>query len=629
MNLIHKTWFHALIWMVVDFSVFIAAYLLAVLFSNDFHIMYDAQGKIAFTMAFFFSWKFWAFALLQPIFFAVCRIYRKIWGYANFRDIVILCFYCAIYCLFFAIVCETVLADHKLPNGLYPIICIFDAVFLVIVRMGNQLLTMLQTNESATATIPTMIIGAGMGGRELLFNIRRSARQYRPVVFIDDDRSKHNLYLNGVLVFGGRNSIVEAVKRYRIKAIILAIPSLTTQDQRDLLDICAQTRCKLQMVPSVSEIADGKISVNQLKEVDVEDLLGREEVQINIDEIHGYLDNKCVMVSGGGGSIGSEICRQLVKFCKLKQLILLDIYENNVYDIEQELRQDHPDLQLTVLIASVRDQARLNMIFDQYHPDIVFHAAAHKHVPLMESSPFEAMKNNVLGTWNIARAAKNFNVHRFILISTDKAVWPTNVMGCSKRLCEMIIQSLCEPNQTEFAAVRFGNVLGSNGSVIPLFKKQIAMKKPLTVTHPEIVRYFMTIPEAAKLVIQAGALAKGGEIFILDMGKPFKILELAENLIKLSGLKPYEDIPIKFCGLRSGEKLYEELSLAEEGMIKSEHSKIMISNPIAFDKQKLLDFIEELPVLIERNDKKELYVTLKSIVSTFVPERAGKRFDSK
>ena len=629
MNLVSKTWFHALIWMVVDFSVFVAAYLLAVLFNNDFHVMHDAQGRIAYTMAFFFSWQFWLLALLQPIFFLLCRIYRKIWGYANFRDIVILCFYCAVYCLFFAVICETLLADLKLPNGIYPIICIWDAAFLIVVRMGNQLVAMLQTNGASEGRIATMIIGAGMGGKELLFNIRRTAKQYQPVIFIDDDKSKHNLFLNGVLVFGGRDTIAEAVKKYRIKSIILAIPSLSTQDQHDLLDICSKTGCKLQMVPSVSEIANGKISINQLKEVDIEDLLGRDQVQIDIDKIHGYLDDKCVMVSGGGGSIGSEICRQLVKFCRLKQLILLDIYENNVYDIEQELRQDYPDLQLTVLIASVRDQARLDVIFEQYHPDIVFHAAAHKHVPLMESSPFEAMKNNVLGTWNMAQTARKFNVHRFILISTDKAVWPTNVMGCSKRICEMIIQSMCAPGSTEFAAVRFGNVLGSNGSVIPLFKKQIAQRKPLTVTHPEIIRYFMTIPEAAKLVIQAGALAKGGEIFILDMGKPFKILELAENLIELSGLKPYEDIPIKFCGLRSGEKLYEELSLAEEGMTKSEHSKIMISNPIPFDKQQLTDFIERLPELIERNDRKELYDTLKKLVSTFVPERAGKRFEAK
>ena len=629
MNLIHKNRFNVLIWIVVDFFVFVAAYLLAVLFSNDFHIMYDAQGKIAFTMTFFFSWKFWLFALLQPLFFLVSGIYRKIWGYANFRDIVILCVYCAGYCLFFAIICETVLADHKLPNGLYPIICIFNAAFLIVVRMGNQLLMMLQSNELQVESIPTMIIGAGIGGRELLFNMRRTSKQYRPVVFIDDDKSKHNRYLNDVLVYGGRDMIAEAVKKFRIKTIILAIPSLSSNDKRDLLDICAKTGCKLQMVPSVTEIAGGMIAVSQLKEVEVEDLLGRDEVQINLEEIHGYLDGKCVMVSGGGGSIGSEICRQLVKYCNLKQLILLDIYENNAYDIEQELRQDYPDLQLNVLIASVRDQARLNDIFEQYRPDIIFHAAAHKHVPLMESSPFEAMKNNVLGTWNMAQTAKKFNVHRFILISTDKAVWPTNVMGCSKRICEMIIQFLCEPGSTEFAAVRFGNVLGSNGSVIPLFKKQIAQRKPLTVTHPDIVRYFMTIPEAAKLVVQAGALAKGGEIFILDMGKPFKIIDLAEKLVKLSGLKPYEDIPITFCGLRPGEKLYEELSLAEEGMSKSAHSKIMISNPVAFDRQKLSEFMEQLPELIERNDRDELYSTLKSFVSTFVPERAGKRFESQ
>ena len=609
-------------WMAADLGVFVLSYLAAVVFGNDFHFYYDSYGKLEFCIRFFRTPDFWILAGGQCVFFYLCGMYRRIWGYANFRDVVALSLWCAVYNAFFALICETVYRDAKLPNGLYPILCIFDIALLVTIRMWNQIRILFQTKEFKSSGIKTMIVGAGMGGRELLFNIRRTVQDFVPVVFIDDDVRKHGLYLNGLPIHGGRDKIAEAVAKYRVKSIILAIPSIDERSRQEIINVCVATGCKVHIVPSAAEIVNGKVSINQLRDVEVEDLLGREQTLLDIGAIRSYVEDKVVLVTGGGGSIGSELCRQLARY-RLRHLVIFDIYENNAYDIEQELRREHPELPLTVLIGSIRDAGRLEDVFRVWHPEIVFHAAAHKHVPLMEESPFEAMKNNCLGTLNVARAAKKFNARRFIQISTDKAVYPTNVMGCSKRLCEMIIQSMNEPGKTEFVAVRFGNVLGSNGSVIPLFKKQIARRKPVTVTHPEITRYFMTIPEAARLVIQAGALAGGGEIFILNMGKPFKILTLAENLIRLSGLRPYEDIPIEFCGLRPGEKLYEELSLAEEGMTPSAHDQIFISNPIPFDRDKLEAFLRELPDLIASGDRELLIRTLKAVVPTFYPERAG------
>lgn len=384
---------------------------------------------------------------------------------------------------------------------------------------------------------------------------------------------------------------------------MIAMPSATHGTIQEILDICSQTSCKLKVLPGLYQLVNGEVSVSKLRNVEIEDLLGRDPVDTQIDRIMDYVSGKTVLVTGGGGSIGSELCRQIARHTP-KRLVIFDIYENNAYDIQQELKRDYPDLDLVVLIGSVRNTHRINNIFETYRPQIVYHAAAHKHVPLMEDSPNEAIKNNVMGTYKTAQAADRYHASRFVLISTDKAVNPTNIMGASKRLCEMIVQMMNHQSQTEFVAVRFGNVLGSNGSVIPLFKKQIEEGGPVTVTHPDIIRYFMTIPEAVSLVLQAGAQAKGGEIFVLDMGKPVKILDLALNLIRLSGYKPYEDIDIQFTGLRPGEKLYEELLMSEEGLQSTENELIHIGKPIEFDEEEFRQQLEELDQMSKTDDAK-------------------------
>jgi FlaA1/EpsC-like NDP-sugar epimerase len=432
---------------------------------------------------------------------------------------------------------------------------------------------------------------------------------------IDDDKGKWGRYIQGLKVVGGRDKIVECADIYDVDEIIVAMPSASRSEIRSILEICKDTSCKLRSLPGMYQLVNGEVNVSKLRDVEVEDLLGREPVSVDMESILGYVQGKVVLVTGGGGSIGSELCRQIAGH-KPRQLIIIDIYENSVYDVQQELKQNHPELDLVVLIASVRNTNRMNFIFSKYKPDIVYHAAAHKHVPLMEDSPTEAVKNNVFGTFKTAQAAAMSGVQRFVMISTDKAVNPTNIMGASKRICEMIIQTFDKHYDTEFVAVRFGNVLGSNGSVIPLFKKQIAAGGPVTVTHPDIIRYFMTIPEAVSLVLQAGAYAKGGEIFVLDMGEPVKILTLAENLIKLSGYRVGEDIKIEFTGLRPGEKLYEELLMDEEGMKETANKLIHIGKPIELDEQEFFNQLKELKdeCQIESSDIKPL---IRKIVPTY------------
>ena len=414
---------------------------------------------------------------------------------------------------------------------------------------------------------------------------------------------------------GGREDIVRLAKELQIEEIIVAMPSAPQSEVRDILNICKETGCEMKVLPGLYQMIKGEVSISKLRRVEIEDLLGREPIRVQLDEIMGYVAGKVVLVTGGGGSIGSELCRQVAAH-EPKQLIIFDIYENNAYDIQQELKNKFPALDLTVLIGSVRNTHRMNSIFEKYRPDIVYHAAAHKHVPLMEDSPNEAIKNNVFGTYKTALAADRYGVKRFVLISTDKAVNPTNIMGASKRICEMIIQMMNRHSKTEFVAVRFGNVLGSNGSVIPLFKKQIEKGGPVTVTHPDIIRYFMTIPEAVSLVLQAGALAKGGEIFVLDMGEPVKILDLAENLIRLSGYKPYEDIDIEFTGLRPGEKLYEELLMSEEGLQETANKLIHIGKPIEFDDDKFREQLDALKKAAE-HDSASIRQLVKEIVPTY------------
>ena len=428
--------------------------------------------------------------------------------------------------------------------------------------------------------------------------------------------------MRGVPIVGGREKILEAAAHYRIDEIIFAIPSASVQVKKEILDICKESGCKLRTLPGMYQLINGDVSVSELKEVEIDDLLGREPIRINTEEVLNSVSGKTVMVTGGGGSIGSELCRQIAAHMP-KRLIIFDIYENGAYEIQQELLWKFPKLDLVVLIGSVRNTSRVNDVFSTYQPDIVFHAAAHKHVPLMETSPDEAIKNNVMGTYKTARAADRYGTEKFVLISTDKAVNPTNVMGASKRICEMIIQTMDRRSDTTFVAVRFGNVLGSNGSVIPLFKKQIAEGGPVTVTHPDIVRYFMTIPEAVSLVLQASVYARGGEIFVLDMGKPVKILDLATNLIKLSGYKPGEDIEIKFTGLRPGEKMYEELLMDQEGLKKTANRMIFIGKPIEFDAEV---FERQLELLINdaKKEDKDIRERIGEIVKTYEYEDSGK-----
>ena len=470
--------------------------------------------------------------------------------------------------------------------------------------------------QNKNNTTRVMVIGAGDAGNSIIKEIVTSNFSTMSVAcIIDDDKTKWGSFIQGIKVIGGRDKILECVDIYSIDEIYIAIPSASKLVIKEILEICKETECKLRVLPGIYQLMNGEVNVSKLRDVEVEDLLGRDPIKVDIDSILGYVSGKVVMVTGGGGSIGSELCRQIAGH-NPKQLIIVDIYENSAYDIQQELIYKYPELDLVVLIASVRNTNRMNSIFEEYRPDIVYHAAAHKHVPLMETSPNEAIKNNVFGTWKTAQAAAFHGTKKFVMISTDKAVNPTNIMGASKRICEMIIQTFNKHYDTEFVAVRFGNVLGSNGSVIPLFKRQIEQGGPVTVTHPDIIRYFMTIPEAVSLVLQAGAYAKGGEIFVLDMGEPVKILDLAKNLIRLSGYKVDEDIKIEFTGLRPGEKLYEELLMDEEGLQDTANKMIHIGKPIELDEEKFFSVLKTMKEE-SKNESADIRYLVKEIVPTY------------
>ena len=465
-------------------------------------------------------------------------------------------------------------------------------------------------------SISVMVIGAGEAANIIIKEIVNSNFSTMVIrCIIDDDRGKWGRFIQGIKVVGGRDRIIECADIFGIDEIIVAMPSISRAELSEILDICKETNCKLRSLPGMYQLVNGEVSVSKLRDVEVEDLLGRDPIEVDMDSILEYVKGKRVLVTGGGGSIGSELCRQIASH-QPSMLLILDIYENSVYDVQQELQTRYPELKLVVLIASVRNTNRMNWIFEHYQPEIVYHAAAHKHVPLMETSPNEAIKNNVFGTWKTAYAAAMNGTKRFVMISTDKAVNPTNIMGASKRICEMIIQTFNKHYDTEFVAVRFGNVLGSNGSVIPLFKKQIMAGGPVTVTHPDIIRYFMTIPEAVSLVLQAGAYCKGGEIFVLDMGKPVKILDLAKNLIRLSGYRVDEDIKIEFTGLRPGEKLYEELLMAEEGMKETANKLIHIGKPIEIDEMRFFAQLKELKEA-SKNESCDIRPLVKEIVPTY------------
>lgn len=562
--------------------------------------------------------------ILTVIVFAAFRLYQGIWKYASASDLVNIIVACLV-----SAVTQTVgmtLMGLRFPRS-YPFM--YFAVLtagISMFRFTYRILAYFRQKQQGLikeGKTNTMIVGAGEAGNTLLKELQNSKFVEQNVCcLVDDDPGKIGKYLRGVLVAGNRKDICRLAEEYHIDEIMIAIPSASHAEIQELLDICSQTSCKLKVLPGIYQLVNGEVSVSKLRNVEIEDLLGREPIDTQVESIMGYVSGKVVLVTGGGGSIGSELCRQIARH-EPKQLVIFDIYENNAYDIQQELKRDYPELNLVVLIGSVRNTHRINGVFEKYHPQIVYHAAAHKHVPLMEDSPNEAIKNNVMGTYKTAQAADKYGVSRFVLISTDKAVNPTNIMGASKRLCEMVIQMMNNRSKTEFVAVRFGNVLGSNGSVIPLFKKQIEEGGPVTVTHPDIIRYFMTIPEAVSLVLQAGAKAKGGEIFVLDMGKPVKILDLALNLIRLSGLKPYEDIDIVFTGLRPGEKLYEELLMDEEGLQSTDNKLIHIGKPIDFDEELFIHQLEELDEL-SRMDSPKIKEKVMEVVPTYHMKENGK-----
>lgn len=552
------------------------------------------------------------------IFFVFMKLYDSLWRYASVNEllnvIIASCLSTIVYCILCAI-CPV--------NPPISTVFLYLLILLVFVggsRFGYRFLRLYASRHNLLGRgehvgSRVMIIGAGSAGEKILRETLVTPKINKEVVcFIDDDLSKHGRRIHNVPVVGGRNQILEQAEKYHVDEIYIALPSIDEKEVSEILNICKETKCKLKKLPGIYQFLNDEITLEKLKDVEVQDLLGRDPIKVNLEEIMGYVQDKVVMVTGGGGSIGSELCRQIAK-SQPKQLIIVDIYENNAYDIQLELQRKYPQLNLETMIASVRDANKINDLFAYYHPDIVYHAAAHKHVPLMEDAPHEAIKNNVFGTLNVVKAADHYGVKKFILISTDKAVNPTNIMGASKRLCEMIVQSFDKKSKTEFVAVRFGNVLGSNGSVIPLFKKQIKNGGPITITHPDIIRYFMTIPEAVSLVLQAGAYAHGGEIFVLDMGKPVKILDMAKNLIKLSGLEPGVDIEIKFIGLRPGEKLYEEMLMKEEGMQTTPNKMIHIGKPIELSH----DFFDQLDHLYQKayDEDSDIRKEVHQIVDTY------------
>ncbi len=559
------------------------------------------------------------YILASLVIFFLARMYSTMWSVAGVREALHVVAACGLASL--VQIAGMMLLQLSVPRSFFLVSFAALCAEELGIRLSYRVVISLFGNHSRKAAKRIMIVGAGTSGSVILKEMTTSSLVNGCVVcFVDDDKNKAGKFLNGVPVAGNRNDIPRLAEEYRIDEIYIAIPSASAKERKAIIEICRETGCQVKILPGIYQLINGEVSIAKLRNVEIEDLLGRDPIRVNLDEIMGYVSGKVVLVTGGGGSIGSELCRQVASH-NPKQLIIFDIYENNAYDIQLELKEKYPDLDLVVLIGSVRNTHRIETVFEKYRPDIVYHAAAHKHVPLMEDSPNEAIKNNVFGTYKTAKAADKYGTSRFVLISTDKAVNPTNIMGASKRMCEMVVQMMNARSKTDFVAVRFGNVLGSNGSVIPLFKKQIEQGGPVTVTHPDIIRYFMTIPEAVSLVLQAGAYAKGGEIFVLDMGEPMKILDLAKNLIRLSGYTPDVDIPIVFTGLRPGEKLYEELLMNEEGMQDTPNKLIHIGKPIEFDMERFEGQLEELYVTANE-DGDRIREDVMRIVGTYHPAEA-------
>ena len=652
----------ALYLVVYDVIAVTLAYFLALLIRFDFQFT-------RIPVVYFQPWAYFApfYAVISIVIFWRLRLYNSIWRFASFKELERIT-WATIVTTIIHVVGVTITFNiitqgsgynlSRMPISYYVLGAMIQFMLITGVRFSYRYILLLRASRKKENLNRVALVGAGAAGREILADIRRSPKVKAQIVcFIDDNKNKWGRDIDGIPVVGGRESILETVQEMSIDKIYIALPSVSAKERKKIIDICRQTDCEIMNLPGMYQLALGDVTVNSLKKVDVEDLLGREPVKMNSREVRESLAGKIVLITGGGGSIGSELCRQVAKAPGLKQLIIFDIYENNAHAIKLELTDKYPELDIVTLIGSVRNSRKLKQVFHDYRPDIVFHAAAHKHVPLMEDSPCEAIKNNVMGTYYTAFAALAYDCEKFVLISTDKAVNPVNIMGASKRLCEMIIQSFAkkisegsardipdmhtdsntfltsegesrtdkdyslippEHPRTQFVAVRFGNVLGSNGSVIPRFREQIAAGGPVTVTHPDIIRYFMTIPEAASLVLQASTFNQPGRIFVLDMGTPVKIDDLARNMIKLSGLKPDEDIQVVYTGLRPGEKLFEERLMDEEGLAKTSNELINIGSPIPFNENK---FIQELPILFDAayEDRTDIREIVEKYVSTYHP----------
>lgn len=603
-----KKYLRVALLLVVDIAVINLSAFLALWARLDFSFTQFVRNELSSNLLYVLP----MFTLLTVLVFIPMKLYNSLWEFASVDELL----HIVVAAVFVALIEFASISLHfvRLPLSFPLLNAMFLTALTLLSRFSYRLARSISQKQHKTRTQRrTMLIGAGSGGMQILREFQTSENSQNQVVcIIDDDRQKQGRYLHNVKIVGTRADIVRAVKEYKVEEIVFAIPTAEIKERKRILALCQQTGCKLKILPGIYQLANGEVKIQKIRDVDVQDLLGRDSVNVDLSQIAGYLQDKTVLVTGGGGSIGSELCRQIAQHSP-KRLIIFDIYENNAYDIQQELRRAHPELDLVTLIGSVRDTERVDLVFKRYHPEIVFHAAAHKHVPLMEDSPNEAIKNNVFGTYHVAQAADRFGASTFVLISTDKAVNPTNVMGASKRICEMIVQMMANRSKTKFVAVRFGNVLGSNGSVIPLFKEQIAEGGPVTVTHPDIIRYFMTIPEAVTLVLQAGAYANRGEIFVLDMGEPVRIDDLARNLIRLSGFTPDVDIEVKYTGLRPGEKLFEEMLMDEEGLRSTANNLIHIGKPLEINEAEFLQQLAQLHDACEKNSD-----DIRQIVATIV-----------
>lgn len=604
-----------LLWGVADILIVAAAYLLA---------MYFIKDKLPSNAEELLNFEYTVASAAGVYVIALCTVggYSTLWRYAGLREYLM----CAGACFVSFVILSV--ASLFARNILYALgFHVFAFAIIVLGCISVRILPRIslhisrkredaKSGNKIAKRVNLLVIGAGAAAKKIIDDIRITEPKYRIIGVIDDDKSKIGKKVFGTRVLGTRDDIITICRENKVREILLAIPSISSADKKIILDICNKTSCKVRMLPSLSEMINTDNFNKVVRDIQIEDLLEREPISLDTTKISDYIQDKVILVTGGGGSIGSELCRQIARF-KPKKLYILDVYENNAYDLENELKTKYPDLPFEIIIASVRDMDRMDSIFEKFRPEIVFHAAAHKHVPLMEINPSEAIKNNVLGTFKTAICAHKYRAKRFVLISTDKAVNPTNIMGATKRVAEMIIQSMDRMSKTEFVAVRFGNVLGSNGSVVPLFKKQIENGGPVTLTHKEITRFFMTIPEASLLVLEAASFAKGGEIFVLDMGEPVKIYDLAVNLIRLSGLEPDVDIKIETIGLRDGEKLYEELLLAEEGLRETFNKKIFVAAPMSFDWNELNARLESLYDAAANLDEDEIKSILKQIVPTY------------